>query len=46
MNHLLQEITPWVLDYGFWIVFFGMIFEGTTMVVITGILCYLGKQFR
>ncbi len=42
MNHLLQEITPWVTDYGLWVVFFGMIFEGTTMIVVTGILCYLG----
>ena len=42
MEHLLQEITPWVSEYGLWIVFFGMIFEGTTMIIVTGILCYLG----
>ncbi len=42
MEALLQEITPWVTQYGLWIVFFGMMVEGTTMILATGILCYLG----
>jgi len=41
MEHLLKEIAPWVSDYGLWIIFFGMIFEGTTMILVTGIFCYL-----
>ena len=42
METLLHEITPWVSQYGLWIVFFGMMVEGTTMILATGILCYLG----
>lgn len=42
MEHLLAEITPWVSDYGLWIVFFGTILEGTTMIIVTGVFCYLG----
>ncbi|WP_457605700.1 DedA family protein [Nitratifractor sp.] len=42
METLLHEIQPWVAEYGLWIVFFGMIFEGTTMILVTGVLCYLG----
>ncbi len=42
MQHLLQEITPWVAQYGVLVVFFGMIFEGTMTIIATGVLCYLG----
>jgi len=42
MEHLLSEITPLVSAYGLWIVFFGMMVEGTSMIIATGILCYLG----
>ena len=42
MEHLLSELTPLVNVYGLWIVFFGMMVEGTTMIIATGILCYLG----
>ena len=42
MNHLLTEVTPLVSQYGLWIVFFGMMVEGTTMILVSGILCYLG----
>ena len=42
MEHLLSELTPLVNVYGLWIVFFGMMVEGTTMIISTGILCYLG----
>ena len=42
MEHLLSEITPWVIKYGLLVVFVGMIVEGTMMILITGFLCYLG----
>jgi len=42
MDHMIQEISPFVSHYGLWIVFFGMMIEGTTMILISGILCYLG----
>jgi len=42
MEHLLQQITPLVSEYGFIIIFVGMIFEGTAMILITGFLCYMG----
>ena len=42
MEHLLSKITPLVSTYGLWIVFFGMMVEGTSMIIATGILCYLG----
>ena len=42
MEHLLQEIIPLVSEYGLIIIFVGMIFEGTAMILITGLLCYMG----
>lgn len=42
MEHLLQQITPLVSEYGLIIIFVGMIFEGTAMILITGFLCYVG----
>ncbi len=42
MHHMLNEITPLISRYGLWVIFFGMMIEGTVMIVITGILCYLG----
>jgi len=42
MEHLLQQITPLVSEYGFIIIFFGMMVEGTAMILITGFLCYMG----
>lgn len=42
MEHLLQEVTPFINQYGLWVVFIGMMTEGTTMIIVTGILCYLG----
>ncbi len=42
MQHLLTELTPLVKDYGMWVVFFGMLVEGTSIIIISGILCYLG----
>jgi len=42
MSNLLADITPWISDYGLYIVFIGMITEGTTMIILSGVLCYLG----
>ena len=42
MQNLLIELTPLVKDYGLWVVFFGMMVEGTSVILISGILCYLG----
>jgi membrane protein DedA with SNARE-associated domain len=42
MQHMLHELIPFISQYGLWVVFFGVIVEGTTMILVTGILCYLG----
>jgi membrane protein DedA with SNARE-associated domain len=42
MNSLLHELTPFINQYGVLVIFFGMMVEGTTMIIATGILCYLG----
>ena len=42
MNQFLHEITPFVSQYGLWVVFFGMMVEGTMMILATGILVALG----
>jgi len=42
MEGLLQELTPLVSQYGLVIVFLGMFVEGTSMILISGVLCYLG----
>jgi membrane protein DedA with SNARE-associated domain len=42
MNHLLQELLPYVSQYGLFAVFVGMLVEGTTMILLGGVLCYLG----
>ena len=39
---MLEELTSLVSQYGLWIVFFGMMTEGTIMIIVSGILCYLG----
>jgi len=42
MNSFLHELTPFISQYGLLVIFFGMMVEGTTMIIATGILCYLG----
>jgi len=42
MDHLLHEVTPLISSYGLWVIFFGMMVEGTTMIIVAGILAYLG----
>lgn len=39
---MLEELTSLVSQYGLWIVFFGMMTEGTIMIIVSGVLCYLG----
>ena len=39
---MLEELTSLVSQYGLWIVFFGMMTEGTIMILISGVLCSLG----
>ena len=39
---MLEELTSLVSHYGLWIVFFGMMTEGTIMILVSGVLCYLG----
>ncbi len=29
-------------EYGLWVVFFGMIVEGTTVIILSGVLCHMG----
>ena len=38
MEHLMTLLR----DYGLWIVFFGMIVEGTAVILLSGVLCHLG----
>jgi len=42
VNQLLNELIPFVSHYGLWVVFLGMMIEGTMMILATGVLCYLG----
>ena len=42
MEHMLGTLSLLVGEYGLWVVFFGVMLEGTTMIIVTGILCYLG----
>lgn len=39
---MLEELISLVGQYGLWIVFFGMMTEGTMMIIVSGVLCYLG----
>jgi len=39
---MVEELTPLVSQYGLWIVFFGMMTEGTIMILVSGVLCSLG----
>jgi len=43
MQHFLQQITPFVSEYGLIMIFIGMIVEGTAMILLTGFLCYHGS---
>jgi len=38
MDYLLSLLT----EYGLWIVFIGMIVEGTAVIILSGVLCHMG----
>ncbi len=38
MEHILVLLS----EYGLWVVFFGMIVEGTTVIILSGVLCHMG----
>jgi len=39
---LINELAPLVSHYGLWVIFFGMMVEGTTVIIATGVICYMG----
>jgi len=38
----MTDLMHWLSQYGLWVVFFGMIFEGTVVIILSGVLCHLG----
>jgi membrane protein DedA with SNARE-associated domain len=38
----MEQLLALLSEYGLWIVFFGMILEGTTVIIISGVLCHMG----
>lgn len=38
----MEQILHLLSEYGLWIVFFGMIVEGTTVILLSGVLCHMG----
>ena len=38
----MEQLTTLLSEYGLWIVFFGMIIEGTAVIILSGVLCHLG----
>ncbi len=38
MEHILSLLS----QYGLWVVFFGMIVEGTAVIILSGVLCHMG----
>jgi membrane protein DedA with SNARE-associated domain len=38
MQHLLTLLS----EYGLWVVFIGMIVEGTAVIILSGVLCHMG----
>ncbi len=39
---MINELAPLVGHYGLWVIFFGMMLEGTTVIIATGVICYMG----
>lgn len=39
---MVEELAPLISHYGLIIIFFGMMIEGTTMIIATGVVCYMG----
>jgi len=38
----MEQLLTLLSEYGLWIVFFGMIVEGTTVIILSGVLCHMG----
>jgi len=38
----MNEISPLLSQYGLWIVFIGMLVEGTTVILLSGVFCHMG----
>jgi len=38
----MEDLMHWLSQYGLWVVFFGMIVEGTAVIILSGVLCHLG----
>ena len=38
----MEDLINLLSEYGLWIVFFGMIIEGTAVSILSGVLCHLG----
>ena len=38
----MEQLMALLSEYGLWIIFFGMIIEGTAISIISGVLCHLG----
>ena len=38
----MEDILTLLSQYGLWIVFFGMIVEGTAVIILSGVLCHMG----
>jgi len=38
----MNEISPLLSQYGLWIVFIGMMVEGTTVILLSGVFCHMG----
>ena len=38
----MEDLINLLSEYGLWIVFFGMIIEGTAVILLSGVLCHLG----
>ena len=38
----MEQLITLLSEYGLWIVFFGMIIEGTAVILLSGVLCHLG----
>jgi len=38
----MEQILSLLSQYGLWVVFFGMIVEGTVVIILSGVLCHMG----
>ena len=38
----MEDVLTLLSEYGLWVVFFGMIVEGTVVIILSGVLCHMG----